>query len=72
MAPEYKHNLELEDYKEMSHILGGLKAKFILSINDHREMRETFKDFNFKPVTLKYTVAEKKATVGRELLISNF
>ena len=72
LAPDYKHNLELEDYKEMGEILGGLKAEFILSINDHPEMRETFKGFNFKPVTLKYTVAEKKATVGKELLISNF
>ena len=72
LAPDYNHNLELQDYKEMSEILGGLKAKFILSINDHPEMRETFKGFNFKPVTLKYTVAEKKATVGKELLISNF
>jgi DNA adenine methylase len=56
----------------MSDILGGLKAKFILSINDLPEMRETFKGFEIKAVSLKYTVAEKKATVGKELLISNF
>jgi DNA adenine methylase len=56
----------------MSDILSGLKAKFILSINDHPEMREIYKRFKIKPVTLKYSVAEKCATVGKELLITNF
>jgi len=72
LAPEYNHNLELEDYSKMADILGGLKAKFILSINDLPEMRETFKGFKIKSVTLKYSVAEKQSTVGKELLISNF
>jgi DNA adenine methylase len=52
--------------------LGGLKAKFILSINDLPEMREIYKGFKIKPVILKYSVAEKCATVGKELLITNF
>ena len=72
LAPEYNHNLELEDYKEMAIILDGLKAKFILSINDLPEMRETFKGFKIRPVTLKYSVAKDQNTVGKELLIRNF
>jgi len=71
-APVYRHNLELEDYQEMAVVLAEIKGKFILSINDLREMRSTFRKFNIKPVTLKYSVAEKTSTVGKELLVSNF
>jgi DNA adenine methylase len=72
LAPFYEHNLELEDYREMAEILAKLKARFILSINDHPEMRNIFKKFKKKHVTLKYSVSEKQATVGKELLVSNF
>ena len=71
IAPYYEHNLELEDYKEMAQILAEIKAKFILSINDHFEMCKVFSDFNIKPVKLKYSVAKDQNTVGKELLISN-
>ena len=50
--PEYRHNLVLEDYVEMVEILMAIKGKFILSINDHPEMREIFKAFSIKPVSL--------------------
>ncbi|MBW2606150.1 MAG: DNA adenine methylase [Deltaproteobacteria bacterium] len=70
--PYYQHNLELDDYQKMAEILSGIKAKFILSINDHREIRSIFNSFNMKPVSLKYTVAVKKSKTGKELLISNF
>lgn len=71
-APFYQHNLELNDYKEMAEILEGIKADFILSINDHPEIRKIFKGFNIKPVQLKYSVSQKKLMEGKELLISNF
>ena len=72
-APFNNHNLlKLEDYQEMATILAKVKANFILSINDHPEIRETFRGFNIKPVTLNYTVSKGKQTKGKELLISNF
>ena len=71
-APYYQHNLELEDYREMAEILDGIKAKFILSINDHPEMRDILKSFRIKPVTLKYTVAKAEQKTGRELIIANY
>ena len=71
-APYYQHNLELEDYREMAEILDGIKAKFILSINDHPEMRDIFKSFRIKSVTLKYTVAKAEQKTGRELIITNY
>jgi DNA adenine methylase len=62
----------LSDYQEMATILGAVKAKFILSLNDHPEMCEIFDGFKIQKVKLKYTVAEKAITEGNELLIRNF
>ena len=71
-APYYEHNLDLEDYQEMAEVLASINTQFILSLNDHPDIQETFKAFNIKPVKLNYTVARGKQTKGKELLISNF
>ena len=71
-APYYQHNMDLPDYEKMADILSGIKGKFILSINDHKEMRRVFKFFKIKPVTLKYSVSVNKNTEGKELLIINY
>lgn len=71
-TPYYQHNLELEDYRQAADILSEIKAKFILSINDHPEIRSIFKPFNIKPVSLKYSVSVRKCKTGKELLINNF
>lgn len=70
-APYYEHNMDLKDYQEMAQLLAGIKSSFILSLNDHPEIRDTFQGFNIKPVVLNYTVSRNKQTQGKELLISN-
>ncbi len=71
-APCYEHNMEsLDDFREMAELLGNIKGKFILSINDLPEIREVFKGFHIRPVTLGYSLARKEATVGKELLVAN-
>lgn len=69
-APEYKHNFELEDFISLADKLSTIKGKFLLSINDHSEMRKVFKGFKTKPVSLTYTLSGKP-TKGKELLITN-
>jgi len=72
-APFYKHNLYLSDFKEMAEILQRVKGRFILSINDHPDMRRAFKGFSIKPVELKYSVIAKgPLKEAKELLITNF
>ncbi|WP_051284476.1 DNA adenine methylase [Desulforegula conservatrix] len=71
-APYYKHNMVLDDYKEMAGILGSIKGKFLLTINDLPEMREVFKDFSLKEVSLKYSVSCRKPTEGKELIFTNY
>jgi DNA adenine methylase len=56
----------------MAAVLASLKSNFILSINDHPEMRDTFSAFEIKPVSLKYSVKKDTSTEGKELLIRNF
>ena len=70
-APFYNHNLELADYQRIASVLARIQCRFILSINDHPDIREVFKDFQIKPVTLNYTVSKGKHKKGRELLITN-
>ncbi len=68
--PDYKHNMTPKDYDRIARILSDIKGRFILSINDHPDMREVFKGFNIKPVSLLYSVG-KKPTKGKKLIISN-
>lgn len=71
-APYYNHNMVLEDFQEMAKILDKIKGKFILSINDHPDMREVFKAFKFRQASLKYSVSKGPLKDAKELLINNF
>lgn len=54
--------------------LNNLKGKFLLTINDHPQVREWYKDFNIKEVEVNYSVS-KEATARRkykELIITNY
>lgn len=71
-APCYEHNMDLADFEHMARVLAGLRAPFILSINDHPDIRAVFKAFTLKPVELKYSVSKGPLTQGKELLVTNF
>lgn len=71
-APYYNHNMDLKDFCKMARVMATVDAKFVLSINDHSDIREVFKPFNIKPVQLNYSVSKGKQTKGKELLISNY
>lgn len=72
-APCYKHNFkEIADYTHLAERLNTINGKFLLSINDHPEIREVFSLFNIRPVELTYSVQKDETTLGKELLISNY
>lgn len=55
--------------------IGGkskLAKQIILSINDHPDIRDVFKAFDYKKVSLLYTVSQKGPTEANELIFSNF
>ena len=60
-----------EDFSILSNVLLNLKGRFILSLNDVPEIRETFKEFNIQDVVTKYSIAKEINKNAKELLISN-
>ncbi len=60
------------EFELMAKQLSTIKGAFILSLNDHPEVRKTFKGFNQLAVSTTYTIAgnNNNKKVG-ELLISN-
>lgn len=59
-------------FTEMAELLGGIKGRFILSLNDCPAVREVFAAFNVMAVKTSYTISAQAngAKVG-EVLISN-
>lgn len=57
-------------FAEMAEILGNLKGRFLLSLNDRPEVRALFRNFDIHPFTCRYSVANGNG-VGRELIIGN-
>ena len=60
-----------EDFAAMADLLRSLKGRFILSLNDRPEVRETFSGFDFEEVTTRYSANAKSTRRAAELLISN-
>lgn len=65
------------DYLRLRSELLTIKGRFILSLNDVPAVREIYRAFTFKPVTLKYSMANARTcqasreVTRRELLIHN-
>lgn len=59
-------------FAAMADVLGSIQGQFILSINDHPEIRETFSAFNLQPVETRYSVCGSGVMDGKakELIIS--
>lgn len=62
------------DFARMATVLSCLQGRFILSINDVPEIRETFAAHRLTPVTTSYTIGSgnDRSSARAELLISNF
>ena len=71
-CPVYKHNLVLDDFIEMAKSLGSIKGKWMLSINDHPDIKRVFHGLNYKKVSLLYTVSQNGPVEVDELIYSNF
>ncbi len=68
----YRHNLEHNDFVEMVALLRTVKGKFLLSLNDHPEVRKLFAGFTIEPVQIAYSVRSVVGKRTQELLIGNF
>jgi DNA adenine methylase len=64
-----------DDFARMAEVLGGLKGRFIMSLNDVPGVRECFGSFRLSEVSTSYTISRTSndaAGARAELLISNF
>lgn len=68
----YRHNFEPEDFQILGDRLANLKGKFILTLNDRPEVRQTFGRFHLKPIDLAYSAARSNGQRYSELLITNY
>lgn len=62
-----------EDFEHLARMLGSIKGKFLLSLNDVPEVRETFSAFHIESVETTYSVCPSREGRGRvgEVIISN-
>ena len=58
-----------EDFQVMATQLATIKGRFLLSINDHPEVRRIFNGFHVEEIETKYSIRRHQRVV--ELLISN-
>lgn len=63
-----------EDHGRLFNTLNRMKGKWLLSLNDHPEVRELYKDYNIYPVKINWSCSQTAAGRGmkEELLISNY
>ncbi len=60
-----------DQFAEMAQILGGIKGRFIMSINDTPEIRSLFAAFSIEEAETSYTVGgQSNAKAVRELIIT--
>jgi DNA adenine methylase len=68
----YRYNLEHDDFVEMAERLRALKGKFLLSLNDHPEVRRLFAGFTIETVKIAYSLHGVAGRRYQELLIRNY
>jgi len=60
------------DFNMLAEQLNGIQGKFIMSINDVKEIRGIFRNFRIEEVETSYLVANKRPKSITELLIMNY
>jgi len=64
-----------DDFQQLRDTLDQVKGQFLLSLNDHPEVRRIFDGFKFQRVTLKYSMGKSAASRAKErgeVLIQNY
>ena len=70
----YCFNFDDEAFERLKRVLTGLKGKFLMSINDHPDMRALLGDFNIEEIESLYSIGRAQASRHRynQLLVSNY
>ena len=70
----YKEKFTKENHIILRNKLKNISGKFLLTINDHEEIRALYKGFNIKEVQVNYSVSRQKEARKDygELIITNY
>lgn len=68
----YRHNFTDEDFVELAHRLHSIKGMFVLSLDDHPDVRKLFSQWHLRAIDLAYTARRTLNKRFHELLITNF
>ena len=71
-AKLYRHNFTDDNFRTLAIKLRELKGKFLLSINDHPEIRKFFSGFRTEEISLPYSLQKHAGRRYTELLIRNY
>ena len=67
----YGNKFTFENYTQMAELARGCDGKFVISINDHPDMRQVFKGFNRQSVGIRCTLSNKKDKERKELIFTS-
>lgn len=68
----YRFNFSDQNFQDLERRLHDIKGRFILSLDDHPEIRKLFGNWRLVPVEITYTAQRKTGKKFQELLILNF
>ncbi|ENV08307.1 hypothetical protein F966_02981 [Acinetobacter higginsii] len=71
----YNVEFGLDQYQLLAEKMRTAQGKIMVSLNDHEEMREVFKDFRIKTLNIKYCVGSPDKTRSKnssEMVIMNY
>lgn len=66
-----RHLFDRSQFELMADQLRGIRGRFILSLNDHAEVRRIFAGFNFREEALTYTIGGGEGLAAREVIITS-
>ena len=56
-------------YEQLAEVIGAIKGKAIISLNDHQDMRKIFARYPMETTDIQYIVGGGKGSAANELLI---
>lgn len=68
---DYAAAFSRDQFEQMADVLAALQGRFILSLNDRPEVRETFSRFQIESVDVNYSINPSASGKRGEVLISN-
>ena len=68
----YHFNFSNDDFQRLASCLADIKGKFLLSINDHPEIRRLFSNYRIEGVELHYSLQRHAGNRYSELFIRNY